>query len=66
VILGVAGSSPVTHPTWRGPGQATDQGLSRSGAARHGNRGTPYVNVVRLNLALTDWAGPAGFCIRRR
>jgi hypothetical protein len=50
----------------RVPGGAPDQSLSRSGAARHGNRGTPYVNVVRLNLALTDWAGPAGFCIRRR
>jgi uncharacterized protein YxjI len=29
VILGVAGSSPVTHPIGRGPGQFADQGLSR-------------------------------------
>src|SRR3954468_11985101 len=29
VILGVAGSSPVTHPK-KGPGQSVDRGLSRS------------------------------------
>ena len=39
VILGVAGSSPVTHPMRRGPGQVADQGLSRS--PRQPLEGTP-------------------------
>src|SRR3954466_15847799 len=40
VILDVAGSSPVTHPSGEGPGQFADQGLSRSTPHLTGGRPT--------------------------
>ena len=56
VILGVAGSSPVTHPTRRGPGQATDRGLFRQEGAATFRAMADLARTARIDVLVEGYA----------